>query len=87
MAVPYFCTMWHPTYCMLKAFNSSLRHRLVCVQTAWLCTDYYLEQGAVQIEHRMPITQYKSYLVELAVRHCKPEPVKPVCSDLTARLV
>ena len=37
------------------------------VQTAWLCTDYYLEQPAVEIEHRMPITQYRSYQIELAV--------------------
>ena len=70
---------------MLQAFNS-LRGCLVCVQTAWMCSDYYLEQAAVQIEHRMPITKYKSFLVELAVRHRKPELVKSVCSDLTARL-
>lgn len=34
---------------------------------AWVCSEYILEQPAIQILHRMPITKYKSYLVGLAV--------------------
>ena len=32
-----------------------------------MCSEYILEQPAIQILHRMPITKYKSYLVGLAV--------------------
>lgn len=39
----------------------------MCVQLAWLCTMYILEQPVIQVLHRMPIQTYNSYLIGLAV--------------------